>query len=249
MRVYKHVLFVTRLLPLEWIRFEVLVGLSHLAHYTYWKSLILIWKYFSTVMVKSRKPFLWIEELAHLKQGLFLSMEDQRPPSSPVSVSKNTRKTASGRHMGWVQEDSVARRPAGGAVMLNLYLSHLADSKARAPSELFLSEEPSGGRCWRGQCAEFPFLLSTLTILVLEKCPEILDFDFLLFAHFQTLWENQALVVSTRENPTSYRGSLKYWRHILGRGSTSPSRSWSRSFILLLWKSSMFIMKWNETFC
>lgn len=52
--------------------------------------------YFSTVMVKSRKPFLWIEELTHLKQGLFLSMEDQRPPSSPVSVSKNIRKTTAG---------------------------------------------------------------------------------------------------------------------------------------------------------
>ena len=73
-------------------------------------------------MVKSRKPFLWIKELTHLKQGLFFSQEDQRPPSSPVSVSKNTRKTTGrARHMGWVQEDRVWKGGQQGVLSCLIY--------------------------------------------------------------------------------------------------------------------------------
>lgn len=152
--------------------------------------------------------------------------------------------------MGWVQEDRVWQgRPAEGAVMLNLRVGTFTPSwlQGWGYHELFLSEEPSGGHCWRGQCAEFPpsyclhwpfeFLKnvqkSWISIFSLPTC---------------TLWENQAPVVSTHENPTSHRGSLKYWRHILGRGSTSSSGA-SLGALFSWYGTSMFIMKWNETFC
>lgn len=199
-------------------------------------------------MVKSIKPFLWIEELTHLKQGLFLSMEDQRPPSSPVSVSKNIRKTAAGPDTWAGYRKTVWQGGQQGAQSCLIY--------AREPFTPSWLQGRGYQRTVSKRRAQWWTLLKrtvswvSLPIVYTDhfsswKMSRNLGFWFSSLSHFQTLWENQALVVSTHENPTSYRGSLKYWRHILGRGSTSPSRS----FIFLLWKSSMFIMKWNETFC
>ena len=78
--------------------------------------------YFRTVMVKSRKPFLWIKELTHLKQGLFFfSGGPATTIFTCVCEQKYQEDKGRARHMGWVQEDRVWKGGQQGALSCLIY--------------------------------------------------------------------------------------------------------------------------------
>lgn len=94
-----------------------------LGPYTCWKSLIIKWKYIlEQWWWKAENHSCELRSLPISNKDCFFSQEDQQPPSSPVSVSKNTRKTTGrARHMGWVQEDRVWKGGQQGALSCLIY--------------------------------------------------------------------------------------------------------------------------------
>lgn len=70
-------------------------------------------------MVKSRKQLLGIEEPVVSNKSYFF-MEGQVTTTVPLFVSKTTRNRMARLDLARARDDSVVKRPAEGAVMLNL---------------------------------------------------------------------------------------------------------------------------------